>query len=300
MIEPRDSHEGHTGTLRTQVLIAVATALVMACPCSAQERPDSAGSTGEAGNVGQDTDPTKPVAFSLRGEFARLGDDASLNFFIFRLDRLTLEGLAPPGPVRGVLTRINLPVITFSNPSTTQTGLGDIYLQALVAPRIQRSFFVAGGTGLVLPTQTSPLLGFGKRIVSPAIVPICFFPKRGLAYIKFQGWYSFAGQANRQDVHYLTVTPSILLSFSTRWWVFLDTESNINWLKERHTWFRSGALLGYMISNRLGVSVKGEIPFGQYRPFDWIVKTSFCCHSLLMSHTHSLNLVLHPPHAAST
>jgi hypothetical protein len=256
------------------VLIAVATAPVIACPCSAQERPDSTGSTGEAGNVGQDTDPTKPVAFSLRDEFARLRDYASLNFFIFRLDRLTLEGLAPAGPVRGVLTRIDLPVVTSSNPSTTETGLGDIYLQALVAPRITGPFVIAAGTGLQFPTASSASLGTGKWILAPVIVPMWFFPREGYAYIKCQDWFSFAGQSSRSAVHYLIVTGLFLRRITKQWWTLLDVESNTDWLDDGKTWYKAGAQIGWMPTNRVGIWVKGEIPFGQHRPCDWIIKGS--------------------------
>jgi hypothetical protein len=260
--------------MRTHVLMVVAAACFIAWPVAAQETVDSTLSAVREDEIGQDTDPTKPVAFSLREEFYRRNVNTFINQFILRADKLVLEGLGVPGPARGILTRIDVPVVTFSSPSAGETGLGDIYLQALVAPRIEGNFFVAGGTGLVLPTETSLLLGFGKWIASPAIVPIWFLPKRGMAYIKIQDWFSFAGQANRQDVHYLTVTPLILLRFSTRWWVLLDTESNTDWLKEGHTWCKSGALVGYMISNRLGVGLKAEIPYGQYRLFDWIIKAS--------------------------
>lgn len=257
---------------RTQILIATAVAILIAWPVAAQEKVDSTGLTGEMEEIGQDTDPTKPVAFSLRDEFARLNATTSVNSFIFRVDRLLLEGLGISGPARGVLARLDIPVNTFSSSSTTETGLGDIYMQALVAPRIQGNFVMAGGTGLVLPTASSTLLGRGKWIASPAIAPVWLFPREGIAYIKIQNWFSFAGQSNRPKVHYLTVTGLILRRISKQWWALLDTESNTDWLKDGHTWYKTGILLGIMFSNRVGVSLKGEIPFGQYRPGDWIIK----------------------------
>jgi hypothetical protein len=257
-----------------QILMAIAAALIVAWPVAAQERADSLGSTGELNEIGQDTDPTKPVLISLRDEFTGLKGNTSVNAFIFRVDRLVLEGLGVPGPVRGVLTRLDIPVVTFSNPSTTETGLGDVYLQAVVAPRIQGNFVMAAGTGLVLPTASSALLGKGRWIASPAIVPVWFFPRKGLAYIKFQDWFSFGGQSNRPKAHYLTMTGSIIHRISKTWWVGLDTESNTDWLKDGNTWYKSGALVGLMLSNRVGVWVKGEFPFGQYRVGNWIVKGS--------------------------
>jgi len=178
------------------------------------------------------------------------------------------------GPVRGILARLDIPVVTFFNSSTSETGLGDIYLQALVGPRIQGNFVLAGGTGLVMPTASSASLGRGKWIASPAIAPVWFFPREGFAYIKFQDWFSFAGESNRPAVHYLTVTGYILHRISKQWWGMLDAESNTNWMNDGKTWFKAGGLVGWMVNNRVGVWVKGEIPFGQYRTADWAIKGS--------------------------
>ena len=260
--------------MRTLFFTAVVTALVIACPVAAQERADTTGEAERAEAIGQDTDPTKPIIFSFREEFTSLGDNGFLNAVILRADRLVLEGLGVPGPVRGVLTRLDLPIVTFSNPSTTETGLGDIYMQALVAPRIQGNFAMAAGTGLQMPTASLSSLGQGKWIASPAIVPVWFFPREGYAYIKCQDWFSFAGQSNRPAVHYLTVTALILRRISKQWWGMLDAESNTNWMNDGKTWFKAGGLVGWMVNNRVGVWVKGEIPFGQYRTADWAIKGS--------------------------
>jgi len=254
--------------------MVVAAALVIARPVAAQKTADSTSSTGEMVDIGQDTDPTKPVAFSLRDEFTRVNNDASLNVLVFRVDRLFLEGLGIPGPVRGVLARLDIPAVTFSNSSTKESGLGDVYVQALVGPRIEGNFVMAVGTGLQMPTATSALLGKGKWIAAPAIVPVWFFPREGLAYIKFQDWFSFAGQSNRSTVHYLTVTGSILRRISKAWWGLLDAETNTDWMNDGRTWCKAGGLVGLMLSNRVGIWVKGEFPFGQYRPCDWIIKGS--------------------------
>jgi len=261
-------------TIRSQIVMAFAAAFIIARPVAAQEKADTTRLPQALEEIGQDTDPTKPVLFSLRDEFLMLKNNSSLNSFIFRFDRLILETLEVPGPVRGVITRFDIPVVTYSGSSTTETGLGNIYMQALVAPRIMGNFALAAGTGLVLPTETSPLLGLGKWIASPAIVPVWFFPRKGLAFIKFQDWFSFAGQANRPSVHYLTVTGQILRRISRTWWAALDTETNTNWLKDGNTWYKSGLLLGKMFSPRIGIWLKGEIPYGQYRLGDWIIKGS--------------------------
>jgi hypothetical protein len=252
----------------------MAAALIFACQGAAQEREDSTATTEGVDDVGQDTEPTKPVAFSLRDEFTRLRDNTSLNVFLFRVDRLVLEGLAPPGPARGVLSRIDVPVATYSNVSSTETGLGDIYVQALVAPRIAGPFVMAAGTGLQFPTASKASLGTGKWIMAPAIVPIWLLPRAGYAYIKFQDWFSFAGQSNRPAVHFFVETALFLRRISKQWWALVDAESNTDWLSKGKTWYKAGAQIGYMPTNRVGIWLKGEFPFGPNRPCDWIVKGS--------------------------
>jgi hypothetical protein len=248
--------------------------LVITCPVAAQKAADTTGSPVDLEEIGRDTDPTKPVAFSLRDEFARVNETTSLNSFIFRVDRLFLEELGVQGPVRGILARVDVPVTTFSDPSATETGLGDVYVQALLGPRIQGNFVLAAGTGLQMPTASSALLGRGKWIASPAVAPVWFFPREGFAYVKFQDWFSFAGQSNRPAVHYLTVTGYFLHRISKQWWGLLDAESNTDWMSDGKTWFKAGGLFGVMINNRVGVWIKGEIPFGQYRTADWAIKGS--------------------------
>lgn len=215
-----------------------------------------------------DTDPTKPVFLSLRYQFVKINEQAYNNLLILRHDMIALKKLAiNPNRSRGIITRFDFPLVAASNNSSTITGIGDLYAQALVAPRIQSNFFTAAGIGLVIPTATNSL-GREKFIVAPALVPVLFFPGRGLAFLKFQDWISFAG-SGENDYHYFTVTFSTLLRIIKKFWVVIDSESNTDWLNNNNTWYKSGFLGGYMISRRVGSWVKGEIPYGQYHTGEW-------------------------------
>lgn len=224
--------------------------------------------------VARDTDPTKPTAFSLRNEFTNINETSWSNAFILRFDKLAIKRFAIPKRSEGILARIDIPIVSTSTPVESKTGLGDVYLQALVAPRIQGNFFIAGGTGIAIPTATSQSLGIGKWIAAPVIAPIFLFPKKGLAYIKFQDYISFAGNADRQDVHYFSISPVYLRRIKKRFWTVVDTEMKTNWLDHGHTWFKSGLLAGTMLSPRIGIWVQGEVPYGQYRQADWVLKAS--------------------------
>jgi hypothetical protein len=236
---------------------------------------DREAEAGELGAVGADTDPTKPVSFSFRNEFYDLKQGLWRNDTILRTDRAVIQKTRLPGRARGLLLRADLPVVTFYNGDVTKTGLGDLYGQALLAPRIRGPFFLAAGTGLVLPTATGDSFGLGKWIVSPAVVPVYFFPQRGISYIKVQDWISFAGSPGRPDTHFLMVTPTFLWRVTKRWYVLADGESLTDWEKDGRTSYKGGFLLGVMLSRRAGISLKAEIPFGEYRQGDWTLKFVF-------------------------
>jgi hypothetical protein len=134
---------------------------------------------------------------------------------------------------------------------------------------------VACVTGLVLPTATDEVLGRGKWIAAPVVAPVWLFPRRGLAYLKVQDWISFAGDGERPDVHYLTVTPTLLWRLSPRWWTVVDAESTSDWELDGQTSFRVGLALGRMLSPRYGLSLKAELPFGGHPQTDWTLKAVF-------------------------
>jgi hypothetical protein len=225
--------------------------------------------------MGADTDPTKPVLFTLREEFFNLRGDPWRNALILRVDQLVLKATRLPYGTQGVILRGEVPMASFSDGRDSETGLGDAYTQALLIARPKQTFFLAVGSGLIIPTATDDRLGMGKWIAAPAVVPVWFFPKRGFLFLKFQDWVSFAGDSDRPDRHFFTVTPTLLWRTSRRWWMLLDGESNTDWKRDNVTWYKAGFLVGRMFSSRNGFSLKLEIPFGDDRPSDWILKAVF-------------------------
>jgi hypothetical protein len=101
------------------------------------------------------------------------------------------------------------------------------------------------------------------------------FARRGLAFVKVQEWIGFAGDPDRADVHYLTVTSTFLWRVTRRSWGLVDLETRSDWEDGGRTWAKAGFLLGAMLTPRHGVSLKAELPFGEARPFDWILKMVF-------------------------
>jgi hypothetical protein len=257
--------------------ILAVCAFLIALPALAQEPPPQTPPPAQAAleAMSSDTDPTKPVLFSLRDEFYDFRGPAWRNVFILRADKLILENQPLPLKTRGVILRADIPLVTHDTGQDSETGLGDVYGQALFIARPKPTFFFAVGSGLTLPAATDDSLGQGKWIVGPLFAPIWYFPKKGFVFVKIQDFISFAGESDRPDVHYLLVTPTFLWRLSPRWWTLLDAESNTNWERDEATWFKAGFLIGRMISARQGMSLKVEVPFGGDRPFDVIVKAVF-------------------------
>ena len=260
-------------TLRHLLLAVAILALLSLLPLPIAAQQVRAGAAPDSlGGAGSDTDPTKPVLFSLRNAYYDLGGDLWQNVVVLRRDRLLLRRTEFPGHARGVLTRIELPVVSFHTAAGTTIGLGDLYAQGLVLPNISGNFFMATGMGLVLPTASENTLGGGKWIAAPAIVPIWRFQRKGFSYVKLQDFISFAGASDRDDVHYLSVRPAFLWRLSQRWWTFLDAELTTDWKQDAQSSARTGALLGYMVSRRVGLSVKVGQYYGDHRQAHWAVE----------------------------
>jgi hypothetical protein len=234
-------------------------------------RPQDAPAPEEIRN---DTDPTKPVFFTLRNEYYNLRNEPWQNVVILRADRLVLNRVGLFGRSRGFLLRADLPAVTVHDGHDTRSGLGDLYTQAIVIPKFHKSYTIAWGSGAVFPTATHSV-GSDKWQLAPVVAPIVFFGRlKGFGFIKFQNFFSVAGEDDRPDLNYFLVTPTILRRISRSWWVVVDSESKTDWKRDNMTSFKSGFQIGKMMSPRFGVWVKPEIPWGQNRLGDWTVKAT--------------------------
>lgn len=238
---------------------------LFAAPALAQDEPAPE-------EIRSDTDPTKPVLLSLREEYYDLIGDSFQNVVIVRADRFVLNRVALPGRSRGLLLRGDLPIVTVGDGDTRRSGLGDLYAQALVVPRLSPSFTIVWGAGMVLPTATNSV-GSGQFQLAPAVAPIWFFGRlRGFAYVKLQDFISVAGTDDRPEIHYFLATPTLLWRLSRTMWTVVDSESRTDWKRDNITSFRSGFQIGKMWSPRFGTAAKVEIPWGPHRLGSWTLK----------------------------
>jgi hypothetical protein len=248
------------------VLVAAAVSWLLAQP---PENPPAA-----AANVlRNDSDPTRPVFFSLRPEFYFPSRDITQSSLIFRYDRAQLAQRRWLPGKRGVITRFEMPLSTTAVSNvTTQAGLGDAYAQLLSLPYFSRTFALAVGTGLKIPTATDTLLGTGKWIVGPLAAPVWFFSNKGIFLIKFQNFSSFAGDAQRPSYNFFLLTPTYVHTLSPRWWVLLDGETKTDWERNNTTSVRGGVQIGRTYGSRFSVWVKPEATWNPDQDNQWNLK----------------------------
>lgn len=219
-----------------------------------------------------DDNPTRAVFFSIREEYRNLINGAWNNRVVMRKDTVVLKGNRVGGRT-GFLLRTDVPITTTHVGSETPTGLGDIYAQALYIPHLSRKFAFVTGTGVVLPTATHKTLGLGKWQVAPLAVPVWFLPRgKGFFMVKFQDFISIAGVGDRPDVNALFINPTLNYIPARRWLVQADAESRTNWKNRNRTDFRVGFGAGKVITQRLFVGIKCEVPIGATRSGDWTLK----------------------------
>ncbi len=224
--------------------------------------------------AGDDSDPTRPVVWSLREEYYNLPGQAWNNAFLLRLDRAVLKARPRPLGKSGILTRFDIPFVVAHRADGTSAGLGDIYGQALLLPHLKGKFVIAAGSGVFLPTATNKRLGTGKLTIAPAVAPVWFIPKRGFFFVKVQDYFSVAGDNDRPDLHYMTITPLLVWRLEGKpYWIQLDAETQTNWKADAHTGYKTGFLFGRMLKRR-GAWIKVEVGMGPHRVQSLAIKTS--------------------------
>ena len=219
-----------------------------------------------------DSDPTRPVFLSLRPEFSRIDDDAERFSLIARYDVGLFRQKGFLGAKSGLILRFELPVFSQADTATASAGgLGDAYGQFLLVPHASRKFLWVAGSGFLAPTATDPLLGTGKWIAAPLVVPVWRL-SRGLFLIKVQNFTSFAGDSERRDLNHLLITPIYIRTVGRNFWVLFDTETKTNWEADGRTGVKTGFQFGRRAGRAYGFWVKPEVWWGPNRDGEWNLK----------------------------
>jgi hypothetical protein len=219
-----------------------------------------------------DSDPTRPILFSVRPEFYRIADGPWRGQVIARYDQAMLRNRRWLGGKRGLLLRAEVPIASADAAAVQRaSGLGDSYAQVLLIPHMSGRFALAAGTGLVMPTATSSVLGGGRWTLAPTVAAVWFLRGVGLAHVIVQDYVSVAGDARRLSTHFLRVTPTFIRSVGRQSWILLDTETKTDW-RSRQTVVKSGVQFGHLQPGGVGLWIKPELSWGD-RAGDWTVKT---------------------------
>ena len=226
-----------------------------------------------------DSDPTRPILFSIRPEIYKPNDDVTQAALIFRYDRAMLARRRWLPGRRGVIVRAELPMLrTQTDGGNAEAGIGDAYAQMLLVLYRKQSFAVVGGTGVIIPTASGDRLGSGKWVLAPAAAPVWFFRGHGMAFVKFHNFMSVAGDDRRPDANFLLITPTIIRTFSGRWWMLADSEAKTDWNEGGHTSAKSGLQLGKAVGQRFALWIKPEVWWGADPHGRWNMKFGLVWH----------------------
>src|SRR4051794_32172194 len=114
--------------------LAAAICLLAVTAASAQEDDRS------------DSDPMRPILFSVRPEFYKPADGVWRTQFIARYDMATMRKRRWFSGKRGMLWRFEVPLASAGTPAPgTSVGLGDSYGQLLVVPWLSGRFALVAG-----------------------------------------------------------------------------------------------------------------------------------------------------------
>jgi hypothetical protein len=249
--------------------------LALLCPPSTaqdSESPAAGTQVAEEESV-EDEDPRSIVLFNMRLQHVELGDSNSIDLVLFRSD-LAVKQPRRPGVDLATL-RFDLPVGTAHLQGEEVTGLGDLYFQAINFRNLSRRFSLGSGLAFQLPTATEDQLGAGKWQVAPTLFPLRKLPaRRALFFTRIQDFVSVAGDDDRRDVHYLTITPTLIKLLDRKRAVLLDTEAVVDWERDGELSWKSGFLVATRIGQRRAAWVKVEVPWGEHRRGEWTVRAS--------------------------
>lgn len=248
----------------------LALLLMSACaaPVGAQQ---SGAAPPQRPEVETDSDPTRPVFLSVRPEFYRISDDVERLSFIGRFDAAVFKERGLLGAKSGLILRFELPLSWAHVSDVGVSGLGDAYGQFLLVPHATRKFLWVAGSGFLMPTATDRLLGTGKWVAAPLVVPVWRL-SRGLFLVKVQNFTSFAGDSDRRHINHLLITPLLIRTVGQNFWILIDTETKTDWEADGRTGVKSGFQFGRRAGRAYGFWVKPEVWWGPNRDGDWNLK----------------------------
>lgn len=125
-------------------------------------------------------------------------------------------------------TRLDIPFIRLINKSSTEatSGLGDVSARLLGYKIMQsRRSAMLASVELSFPTAQSPLLGFGRNILTPVVAFTHYLPKRkAVLALTYQEYFSFGGDESRAHIRWTRIQFYHIKPWSHRVWTLVLPE----------------------------------------------------------------------------
>lgn len=169
--------------------------------------------------------------------------------------------------VRGIMavgkrftTRLDIPYIHLpkTNSQEATVGIGDISARLLGYKLLQskRSAMLAS-VEMSFPTAQSPLLGFGRYLVTPVIAFSTLLPKqKAILAITYQEYFSFGGDESRGHIRWARVQMYHIKPWSKRIWTLILPEYYYDYASGGSS-MNIEVAMNYRMSNRLAIWLKG-------------------------------------------
>ncbi len=238
----------------------------------------------EVSNNGSSTAPRLQNLFSIRDYYFNFGSGEFHDDVVFRIDHKLSKAWT-------LAAEFTLATAYFDNHH--YNGTGDSFLQALYTAMHTKHFAIAAGGAAILPTASAGNLGAGKFMLAPVVTPTIYplETERLAASLQLRNFVSVAnvGKANfvsvggdapfsaaeGGEVNFLEIKPSIKYSVSERWELYAEPVSMVaDWQAGGEMSYRSAIRVTGMITDRVGLWLQPEIPFGSNRTGPFNVKVS--------------------------
>ncbi len=125
-------------------------------------------------------------------------------------------------------TRFEVPYISLPRTTSTEatSGIGDVSARLLGYKILQsRRTAMIASVEVSFPTAQSPLLGFGRYIITPVVAYSIYMPNRkAVLAFTYQEYFSFGGDESRAHVRWTRVQMYHIRPWSRRVWTLILPE----------------------------------------------------------------------------
>ena len=164
-----------------------------------------------------------------------------------------------------LITRTIVPVIYQDEMvprAGSQFGLGDVNLSLFFSPKKPTAGGLIWGAGPVflLPTATDSKLGGRKWAAGPGVVGLATRGRWTVGMLANHIW-SFAGNADRQDISSTFAQPFVAYTWPSAWTVSAQSETSYNWKSDQWSIPVNVAVSKLVRIGKLPVSLQGGIGY---------------------------------------